>query len=705
MSLPDARPGSDCFRCAGRESNFLTVRAAVLLSVVLSLGISAQAQTAGSASAITWSGLGGKPNSDGNWNDAANWDPAQVPGVGDTAIVPDVTSDAGKATPNTRTITVGNPISVDKITTPSGSGGNTSLVQVDSQFTVGQWAMPHDGAIHLGIAEGATFTLGSDLPNTKPLSRLPVLRGSGAFVKIGTDTVEVPAFGGPTDAWTGTIDIQKGTLHQSNATFLGKTSMLTVQSGAMVSIGDNDSVEPLGRGLTLNGTGIDGAGALECSSKRSMLSSASLDLPTDSSINISNAAGVLTLGGTVSGPGALTKIGPGKLVLVTASLGGVQITAGTLQIGGKLTSDIHIAAGATLMASEAQVIGKVTVDEGGNWIKTVVGFWSGVTHSNNDGNWHEEANWSCMASPPEATLIPVNGQGNSGNNTRTITVAADHPISVTKINTPSGSGPYTNLVQVDSQFTVGQWTMPYDGAVHLGIAEGATFTLGSDLPNTKPLSRLPVLRGSGAFVKIGTDTVEVPAFGGPTDAWTGTIDIQKGTLHQSNATFLGKTSMLTVQSGAMVSIGDNDSVEPLGRGLTLNGTGIDGAGALECSSKRSMLSSASLDLPTDSSINISNAAGVLTLGGTVSGPGALTKIGPGKLVLVTASLGGVQITEGTLQIDGKLTSDIHIAAGATLMAAEVQVIGKVTVDEGGIWDKSPPAPRVGPAGDPNDDGK
>ena len=255
---------------------------------------------------ITWIGPGGKPNSDGNWNDAANWDPAQVPGVGDTAILPAVTSDAENAPPKIRTITVtaGKPISVDKITTPSGSGGNTNLVQVDSQFTVGQWAMPHDGAIHLGIAEGATFTLGSNLPNTKPLSRLPVLRGSGAFVKVGTDTVEVPAFGGPGDAWTGTMDIQKGTLYQSNATSLGKTSMLTVQSGAMYSIGDNDSDEPLGSGLTLNGTGIDGAGALECSTKRSMFSSASLALPTDSSINISNAAGVLSMSGAVSGPGS-----------------------------------------------------------------------------------------------------------------------------------------------------------------------------------------------------------------------------------------------------------------------------------------------------------------------------------------------------------------------------------------------------------------
>jgi len=663
---------------------------------------------AGSASAdITWIGPGRKPNSDGNWNDAANWDPAQVPGEGDTAILPDVTSDAGKSTPNTRTITVtaGNPISVDKITTPSGSGGNTNLVQVDSQFTVGQWTMPHDGAIHLGIAEGATFTLGSDLPNTNPLSRLPVLRGSGAFVKVGTDTVEVPAFGAPGDAWTGTMDIREGTLYQGGATSLGKTSMLTVQSGAMYSIDATDRDEPLGSGLTLNGTGIDGAGALKCSTNRSMFSSASLALPTDSSINVSNAAGVLSIiSGTVSGDGKLTKIGPGKLVLGTGSLGGVEITEGTLQIGGKLTSDIHIAAGATLMAAEAQVIGTVTVDEGGNWIKTAAGFWTGVTNSNNDGNWHEEANWSCLASPPDATLPPVNGQGNSGNNTRTITVAADNPISVTKIIVPSGSGGYTNLVQVDSQFTVGQWTMPHDGAIHLGIAEGATFTLGSDLPNTNPLSRLPVLRGSGTFVKVGTDTVEVPAHRAPGDAWTGTMDIREGTLYHGGQTSLGKTSMLTVQSGAMYSIDATDRDEPLGRGLTLNGTGIDGAGALKCSTNRSMFSSASLALPTDSSINVSNSAGVLTIGGTVSGDGKLTKIGPGKLVLGTGSLGGVEITEGTLQIGGKLTSDIHIAAGATLMAAEAQVIGTVTVDEGGIWDKNPPASRVGPAGDPNDDG-
>jgi len=323
---------------------------------------------------ITWIGPGGKPNSDGNWSDAANWKPAQVPGVGETAILPAVTSDAENAPPKIRTITVtaGKPISVDKITTPSGSGRSTNLVQVDSQFTVGQWTMPHDGAMHLGIAEGATFTLGSNLPNTTPFSRLPGLRGSGAFVKVGTDTVEVPAFGGPGDAWTGTIDIQKGTLHHEGAsTSLGKTSMLTVQPGAMYSISQPTADDPLGRGLTLNGTGIDGEGALKCSSEISTFSSASLTLPADSTINVSKGTGILTIAGAVSGAGKLTKIGPGKLVLVSGSPGGVALTNGTLQIGGKLTSDIHIAAGATLMAAEAQVIGKVTVDEGGIWDKTL----------------------------------------------------------------------------------------------------------------------------------------------------------------------------------------------------------------------------------------------------------------------------------------------------------------------------------------------
>jgi len=370
-------------------------------------------------------------------------------------------------------------------------------------------------------------------------------------------------------------------------------------------------------------------------------------------------------------------------------LGGVEIAEGTLQVGGKLTSDIHIAAGATLFATESQVIGTVTVDEGGIWDKNPPASWVGPAGDpNDDGDWHVADNWSTGAVPTIATLFKPTGQGSSETNTRTIFVAADNPVSVDTINTPTGSWPYTNMVQVDSQFTVGQWNMPHDGAMHLGIAEDATFTLGKDLPNTWQLSRLPVLHGSGAFVKVGTGTVEVPAFGCPGDDWTGTMDIQEGTLYLGGYTRLGNSSMLTVHSGAMYSIGNPDWDRPMGLGVTLNGTGISGEGALKCSTDKGMLSSASLALPTDSTINVSNAAGVLTFTGAVSGDGILTKIGAGKLAINgTCTAAGIVVNEGSFGGTGTV-SDLTMAPGSTL--APGGSIGTLTADAavlGGInWD-------------------
>ena len=65
-----------------------------------------------------------------------------------------------------------------------------------------------------------------------------------------------------------------------------------------------------------------------------------------------------------------------------------------------------------------------------------------------------------------------------------------------------------------------------------------------------------------------------------------------------------------------------------------------------------MFSSASLTLPTDSTINVSHANGVLTIAGAVSGPGTLTKIGLGKLVLSNGTLAGASVRNGVLAITG-----------------------------------------------------
>ena len=304
--------------------------------------------------------------------------------------------------------------------------------------------------------------------------------------------------------------------------------------------------------------------------------------------------------------------------------------------------------------------------------------WDGNGDSNNSGDWSTAANWDLDEVPGEgdiAVLPAVTGDGSSGTSTRTITVTEGNPISVGFVSIPSGGSSYTNLVQVDSQFTVGQWQMLVaQGRAYLGIAEGATFTLGN---NIDQWYEIPVLTGSGAFVKVGTATLLIGTAGLAND-WTGTIDIQKGQLFVLPSTNLGNGSMITVQAGAALSC----ERLLMGDGLTLNGNGTSAfAGAFRFDSAVNVFTNATLSLPTDSTIAVTKAAGIFTFGGAVSGPGKLTKIGPGKLVLGTGSLGGVQIAQGTLEIVGTLTSDINVGAGAELIVADGgQVIGDVTWD-------------------------
>ena len=94
----------------------LRLRTFAIVSVIAAaFTLSAAADT------ITWLGPDGKPNSDGNWSDPNNWNPAQVPGAGDTAILPAVTlyTPGENATPNTRTITVDTVQTVAEVQVPS----------------------------------------------------------------------------------------------------------------------------------------------------------------------------------------------------------------------------------------------------------------------------------------------------------------------------------------------------------------------------------------------------------------------------------------------------------------------------------------------------------------------------------------------------------------------------------------------------------
>ena len=612
------------------------MRVALITTVLACIALSATAELSN-----LWTG-NTDANNDGDWSDDSNWE-FMAPQEGDIAVLPAVTGN-GSSGNSTRTITVNSEQTVGEVQVPGSSGSFTNLIKVAADLTVGKIT---GGWLDTEVAPAATLTLGNDLN-----SMVPLLTGSGQFVKVGTGTATQGWWTQFGAAWTGTIDVQEGMLSVAEGGWT-HTSMLTVHDGAMF---DQLTVKArMGQAITLHGEGIDGQGALRFSGGGSgggTFTDASLTIASDSTINISNAAGILTFTAPVSGSGILTKIGDGKLVLGTGWLGGVEIAEGTLQIGGKLTSDIHIAAGATLIAGEGQIIGTVTGD--GTWDKTVAASWIGPAgNPNDDGVWHVPSHWSAGVLPSVATLPDASG--------RTITIAEGNPITIDQLIVPGAGG----VLQVLSEFTVGRCS---GKNFTVNIAEDALFTLGSD-----QASDLPRLTGSGQFVKVGTGTATQGWWTQFGAAWTGTIDVQEGMLSVAEGGWT-HTSMLTVHDGAMF---DQLTVKArMGQAITLHGEGIDGQGALRFSGGGSgggTFTDASLTIASDSTINISNAAGVLTFTGDISGPGLLTKTGPGTLALAGTCATDVAVARGTLVIEDDLIDDdkvLRVSLGAKLDIAD-----------------------------------
>src|SRR5262249_40547994 len=137
-----------------------------------------------------------------------------------------------------------------------------------------------------------------------------------------------------------------------------------------------------------------------------------------------------------------------------------------------------------------------------------------------------------------------------------------------------------------------------------------------------------------------------------------------------------------VLNGATLAVAGGITVaEP----LTLNGTGVDAAGALVKADTLADTLTGPITLASDSSIGMSTAVGSLTVSGVIDGPGALTKVGAGAsgLILQGANTytGATTVSAGILIITSS-TALGSPAAGTTVQdGAELQVAGGITVAE------------------------
>lgn len=162
-----------------------------------------------------------------------------------------------------------------------------------------------------------------------------------------------------------------------------------------------------------------------------------------------------------------------------------------------------------------------------------------------------------------------------------------------------------------------------------------------------------VFSGSGSFTKLGQGTLTFTGSYG----FTGQTNLLAGGLVIGG--LLAPTTVFNL-SGGTLQLSGNQTI-----------AGLSGTGG-------------SLALTGGGTLLVQQANDTV-FGGSISGDGSLTKDGGGLLSLTGASTytGSTVVSGGTLSVNGSITSDVIVNAGATLGGSGTT--GNVTVNEGGTF--------------------
>ena len=394
--------------------------------------------------------------------------------------------------------------------------------------------------------------------------------------------------------------VSAGTLKAGSATAFGNinTGTVIVAAGAAIDLNGNTMTGSI-PGLTLNGTGVGGAGALINSSTTGATYVGSVVLGSDSSIvgdtgsiALSNAitgSGFgLTLGGTTGGSlsaaigigaGTLTKQGRGSWSLLGSSTysGGTTINAGTIKVGSATalgTGAISVTSGAAL-----DLYGRAMTSIG---------------------------------------VLTLNGTGISGGgalmNSSVASAYAGAIVLGSDSTIVSGSG--TNTITLSGNIS-GAYALTLDGAAGGSI----TGNLGT---------------GAGTLTKLGSGTWSLTG----ANTYIGTTTISVGTLQIGNAS----TTTTLMGTGAVVNNGilafrnaTNQSFAP---------NTISGTGSVVVSGQT--YGSGTLTLQSDNSFSggmtVNSGPRVVAGGSSTSTAGAVTS-GP-------FGTGTVTLTNGQIELAG-----------------------------------------------------
>jgi fibronectin-binding autotransporter adhesin len=353
-----------------------------------------------------------------------------------------------------------------------------------------------------------------------------------------------------------------------------------------------------------------------------------------------NRSNDLTVSNPISGSGALSKAGAGRLTLSNAHSysGPTTVSSGRLDLTGTLSSDILVDDGASLFASSGSTTGSLTLNSGGTLL--LAGGVNTTSLVAEGGSSFGESSWlDFLAAPTENTIYDVVSYGagettnlenlnpfyrgtlQNDNANQKITFTAGQYGAVRTWNTTDGiwnAGITANWAGGDGRFYFG------DHAVFGALTSDATIELSG------------TLRPGSVTVSNASDAYHFT--GGTLDGGTTLTKTGAGTLVlHTDQTYTGSTTI----SAGLLRIGDGGTTGTLGTGPVTN--------------------NATLRFNRSNNYSVSNAIG---------GSGSLVQAGAGTLALLAnnAYTGATTVQAGTLDVTGtgriQSTSGISVAEDA-----------------------------------------
>ena len=540
-----------------------------------------------------------------------------------------------------------------------------------------------DGFLQLSTFPYVTFDIG-DSPATPDLAINAVMSDgvpSGIY-KLGLGEMRLSA----ANTYRQLTTVGAGVLHIQNSASLGTTAGTTVLDGGTLQV---EFASALAEPLALAGTGRGGTnGALDLLPGTGV--QAGIVLSSNAVVRVDSSFAILS--GVISGPGGLTKTGAGTLQLGGSSganntyAGDTVVARGVLvpfKGAGVTTIPGHLIIGTGALNSPATVryfsgfttIGSVTVNRGGLW----------------DLNGQAEG-WGVpdLQGHPPLTLVE-GGRVQTGAGIFYLPVGGDVVVNPGVTSASSSIAGHIGLDPGPHRFIVGSGiASPFGGGFPLEVP--------ADIGQTSTAADL---------VKDGSGTMRLSA----ANTFTGTVTVNSGTLVVSNTLALGSTTAGTIvnNSGSLALEGGLFVQEET---LTLNSTNPAAFTSLGAVSNTWV---APIILQRTAGINVAGAGGILNIfsffdccgGSFISGPGGLTKNGPGKLLLggfySSGYDGPTTVNGGTLEaarfqggsvrggvlVDGvgSMLSTMKLNAFAT--ASQLSSTGSVTLLNGGVWNLGP----------------